>query len=84
MSTYFDSRDPACKSPFGAVSCGTEVSFAVFCSPEEEIIGGELRIFEEFAGKNRTVPLHTDGGAFRCSVRTSRRVFMKKRQKQNF
>ena len=66
MSTYFDSRDPACKSPFGAVSCGTEVSFTVFCSPEEEIIGGELRIFEEFAGKNRTVPLHTDGGAFRC------------------
>ena len=66
MSTYFDSRDPACKSPFGAVSCGTEVSFAVFCSLEEEIIGGELRIFEEFAGKNRTVPLHTDGGAFRC------------------
>ena len=66
MSTYFDSRDPACKSPFGAVSCGTEVSFAVFCSPEEEIIGGELRIFEEFAGKNRTVPLHTDGGTFRC------------------
>ena len=66
MSTYFDSRDPACKSPFGAVSCGTEVSFAVFCSPEEEIIGGELRVFEEFAGKNRTVPLHTDGGAFRC------------------
>ena len=43
MSTYFDSRDPACKSPFGAVPCGTEVSFAVFCSPEEEIIGGELR-----------------------------------------
>ena len=66
MSTYFDSRDPACKSPFGAVSCGTEVSFAVFCSPEEEIIGGELRISEEFAGQNRTVPLHTDGGAFRC------------------
>lgn len=66
MSTYFDSRDPACKSPFGAVSCGTEVSFAVFCSPEEEIIGGELRIFEEFAGKNRIVPLHTDGGTFRC------------------
>ena len=66
MSTYFDSRDLACKSPFGAVSCGTEVSFAVFCSLEEEIIGGELRIFEEFAGKNRTVPLHTDGGAFRC------------------
>ena len=66
MSTYFDSRDPACKSPFGAVSCGTEVSFAVFCSPEEEIIGGELRIFEEFADKKRTVPLHTDGGAFRC------------------
>ena len=38
--------------------------WCIFRSPL--IIGGELRIFEEFAGKNRTVPLHTDGGAFRC------------------
>ena len=51
MSTYFDSRDPACKSPFGAVPCGTEVSFAVFCTDEENIAGGALHVTEEFAGR---------------------------------
>ena len=66
MSTYFDSRDPACKSPFGAVSCGTEVSFAVFFSAEEDIIAGEMRIFEEFAGENRVIPLLAAEGAWRC------------------
>ena len=66
MSTYFDSRDPACKSPFGAVPCGTEVSFAVFCTDEENIAGGELRVTEEFAGKEQAVPLSLSGGAWRC------------------
>ena len=66
MSTYFDSRDPACKSPFGAVPCGTEVSFAVFCTDEENIAGGELRVTEEFAGNEPAVPLSVSGGAARC------------------
>lgn len=66
MSTYFDSRDPACKSPFGAVCCGTEVSFAVFFSVEEDIAGGELRIFEEFAGVSQAIPLYAAEGAWRC------------------
>ena len=42
MSVYFDSKDPRCKSPFGAVLCGTEVSFAVFFGPEDGILGGEF------------------------------------------
>ena len=66
MSTYFDSRDPACKSPFGAVPCGTEVSFAVFCTDEENIAGGALHVTEEFAGREQTVPLTLSGGAWRC------------------
>ena len=66
MSTYFDSRDPACKSPFGAVPCGTEVSFAVFCTDEENIVSGALHVTEEFAGREQTVPLTLSGGAWRC------------------
>ena len=73
MSTHFDSRDPACKSPFGAVPCGTEVSFAVFCTDEENIAGGELRVTEEFAGKEQAVPLSLSGGAWRCVYAAPRR-----------
>ena len=73
MSTYFDSRDPACKSPFGAVPCGTEVSFAVFCTDEENIVSGALHITEEFAGREQTVPLTLSGGAWRCVYAAPRR-----------
>ena len=37
MSIYFDSKDLQCKNPFGAVLCGTEVSFSLLCSREEDI-----------------------------------------------
>ena len=73
MSTYFDSRDPACKSPFGAVPCGTEVSFAVFCTDEENIVSGALHVTEEFAGREQTVPLTLSGGAWRCVYAVPRR-----------
>ena len=73
MSTYFDSRDPACKSPFGAVPCGTEVSFAVFCTEEETIVSGALHVTEEFAGREQTVPLTLSGGAWRCVYAAPRR-----------
>ena len=73
MSTYFDSRDPACKSPFGAVPCGTEVSFAVFCTEEETIVSGALHVTEEFAGKEQAVPLSLSGGAWRCVYAAPRR-----------
>ena len=68
MSTYFDSRDPACKSPFGAAPCGTEVSFAVFCTNEEAIVGGTLHVTDEFAGREQTVPPTLSGGAWRCAA----------------
>ncbi len=73
MSTHFDSRDPACKSPFGAVPCGTEVSFAVFCTEEETIVSGALHVTEEFAGREQTVPLTLSGGAWRCVYAAPRR-----------
>ena len=73
MSTYFDSRDPACKSPFGAVPCGTEVSFAVFSTDEENIVSGALHVTEEFAGREQTVPLTLSGGAWRCVYAAPRR-----------
>ena len=73
MSTHFDSRDPACKSPFGAVPCGTEVSFAVFCTDEENIVSGALHVTEEFAGRKQTVPLTLSGGAWRCVYAAPRR-----------
>ena len=60
MSVYFDSKDPCCKSPFGAVLCGTEVSFAVFFGPEDGILGGELQVREEFAGVTLTISLHRE------------------------
>ena len=68
MSIYFDSKDLQCKNPFGAVLCGTEVSFSLLCSREEDICAGALRLRAEFAGLNRTVPLTPSGGAWRCTV----------------
>ncbi len=50
MSIYFNSRDPACKSHFGAAPCGTEVSFSVFAGPEE-VTDGQLLLLEEFSGQ---------------------------------
>ena len=66
MSVYFDSKDLNCKSPFGAVLCGTEVSFAVFFDAGDGIEGGWLQVQEEFAGKARTIPLDMDAGALRA------------------
>ncbi len=65
MSVYFDSKDPRCKRHFGAVLCGTEVSFAVFFTPEDGIAGGQLQVREEFAGVTRTIPLVLEDGALR-------------------
>ena len=65
MSVYFDSRDPRCKSPFGAVLCGAEVSFTVFFGPEDDIAGGQLQVREEFAGATRAIPLALENGALR-------------------
>ena len=69
MSIYFNSRDPACKSHFGAAPCGTEVSFSVFAGPEE-VTGGQLLLLEEFSGQERAIPMTWADGALRCVYRT--------------
>ena len=69
MSIYFNSRDPACKSPFGAAPCGTEVSFSVFAGPEE-VTDGQLLLLEEFSGQERAIPMTWADGALRCVYRT--------------
>ena len=69
MSIYFNSRDPACKSPFGAAPCGTEVSFSVFAGPQE-VTDGQLLLLEEFSGQERAIPMTWTGGALRCVYRT--------------
>ena len=69
MSIYFNSRDPACKSPFGAAPCGTEVSFSVFAGPEE-VTGGQLLLLEEFSGQERAIPMTWADGALRGVYRT--------------
>ena len=66
MSIYFDSKDKNCKKPFGAVLCGTDASFSVICSEDEGICGGKLRLWAEFAGVQRSVPLNRQGGAWSC------------------
>ncbi len=68
MSIYFDSKDIKCKKPFGAVLCGTEVSFSVLCSEDEGVCGGEVRLWAEFAGVQRAVALTRRGGAWGCVV----------------
>lgn len=65
---YFDSKDQQCKNPFGAVLCGTEVSFSLLCSREEDICAGVLRLRAEFADLDQTVPLTPSGDAWRCTV----------------
>ena len=50
MSTsLFDSRDLACKTPFGAVPCQTQVRFCLRPQPEEPIVRCVLLAHEEFA-----------------------------------
>ena len=51
----FDSRDSACKTPFGAVPCGTAVTLTLF--PPADCAGAALILYLEFNGLTREVPL---------------------------
>ena len=53
--TIFNSRDEKYKSPFGAVSCGTAVSFTV--TPGPDYCACALVTFGEFAGCREETPL---------------------------
>ncbi|MDE6189145.1 MAG: glycoside hydrolase family 13 protein [Clostridia bacterium] len=44
---YFDSKNPHCKSPFGCVEEGTEMTFRIFAKDGVYIHGVDLQIFED-------------------------------------
>ena len=68
MSVWFDSRDVRYKDPFGAVSCGAEVRFALGADePLEECC---LLVRQEFAGLEQEVPLFFSGDGW-CGVLTA-------------
>ncbi len=57
---YYDSRDAGCKSPYGAVSCGTEVSLRVYPAPGEAVERVVLAARREFADAWTEVELSAD------------------------
>lgn len=61
MFPVFDPRDAACKSPFGAVSCGAEVSFTL---RDGDYYACELLVHREFAGVDEVCPLPPAEGGF--------------------
>ena len=63
----FDSRNPQCKSPFGAAVCGAEVSFRLL--GREDYAAAQLVARFEFAGQDHTVPLSPDGDDFAGTLR---------------
>lgn len=68
MSIWFDSSDLRYKDPFGAVSCGAEVRFALGSDePLEECC---LLVRQEFAGLERELPLSPSGDGW-CGVLTA-------------
>ena len=61
MFPVFDPRDAACKSPFGAVACGAEVSFTL---RDGDYYACELLVHREFAGVDEVFPLPPAEGGF--------------------
>ena len=59
--SVFDSRDPRCKTPYGAVPCGTEVTVTVFPSAEERFQSCDLVLLYEFADRRVEIPLRPVG-----------------------
>ncbi|MFR1974295.1 MAG: glycoside hydrolase family 13 protein [Oscillospiraceae bacterium] len=61
MFPVFDPRDAACKSPFGAVACGAEVSFTL---RDGDYYACELLVHREFAGVDEVCPFPPAEGGF--------------------
>ncbi len=56
MPAIYDPFDPAYKSPFGAVVCGTKVMLRV-CSGTENVSSCDLLLRHEFAGREETLAM---------------------------
>ena len=57
---YFDSRSERCKTPYGAVSCGTEVSLSLYTEDYEKVTRATLVAYGEFAERRVEVPMALD------------------------
>ena len=55
---YFNSRDERCKSPYGAVPCGTEVTFRLYPESGEAVTGAVLSARNEFGDSWIEIELH--------------------------
>ncbi|MBQ7485749.1 MAG: alpha-glucosidase C-terminal domain-containing protein [Oscillospiraceae bacterium] len=68
----FNPRDERCKAPFGAVPCGTEVSFTLRPLAREGFCACTLLVEQDFSGKNEEIPLPPvgDGGDLFSGVYT--------------
>ena len=54
---YFDSRDAQCKTPYGAVPCGAEVTLSLYPGEDEELNRAVLVVREEFADAWKEIEL---------------------------
>ncbi len=57
---YYHSHDENCKSPFGAVSCGSEVFFALYPQENEAVTACTLLTYWEFADEWHETPLQEE------------------------
>ena len=53
----FDSRDARCKTPFGAVPCGRNVSLTLRPVQAQGFVRGELLLYDEFSDRHLVYPL---------------------------
>ena len=61
MLPVFDPQDLSCKSPFGAVPCGAEISFSL---RDTDYYACELLVRREFAEQDDVCPLPPAEGGF--------------------
>lgn len=66
MTPIFDSRSKTYKSPFGAVPCGTEISFTLF--PESSVSQCSMLLFQEFARLDSEIPFSRTDDAFSLTL----------------
>ena len=57
----FDSRDPRCKTPFGAVACGTTVTLTLRPLPEEQFTTCTVLLWRDFDAAGTEVNLPSPG-----------------------
>ena len=64
----FSSRDENYKTPFGAVTCGTEVKFTLRPDPAEGFVSCALLTYDEFADVHAETPRSPCSAGFSGAV----------------